>query len=85
MENLQIRPEQALAAFEAKMEMDELAAYQHEMEQTILQPQKDFRCVSLSIVARHCLKLTSTKIGLQIDSGYLYLHFHAEVHVPVLW
>ncbi|PSN34108.1 hypothetical protein C0J52_14201 [Blattella germanica] len=38
----QIRPEQALAAFEAKMELDELAAYQHEMEQTILQPQKDF-------------------------------------------
>ncbi|KAF5280931.1 hypothetical protein FQA39_LY17937 [Lamprigera yunnana] len=38
----QIRPEQALAAFEAKMEWDELAAYQVVMEQTILQPQKDF-------------------------------------------
>ncbi|KAB0793481.1 hypothetical protein PPYR_13101 [Photinus pyralis] len=38
----QIRPEQALAAFEAKMEWDELAAYQIVMEQTILQPQKDF-------------------------------------------
>lgn len=38
----QIRPEQALAAFEAKMELDELAAYQHTMEQMILQPQKDF-------------------------------------------
>ncbi|KAF5295161.1 hypothetical protein FQR65_LT10549 [Abscondita terminalis] len=38
----QIRPEQALAAFEAKMEWDELAAYQLVMEQTILQPQKDF-------------------------------------------
>ncbi|XP_063235543.1 uncharacterized protein LOC134538292 isoform X2 [Bacillus rossius redtenbacheri] len=38
----QIRPEQALAAFEAKMELDELSAYQHEMEQMILQPQKDF-------------------------------------------
>lgn len=38
----QIRPEQALAAFEAKMEFDELAAYQHNMEQMILQPQKDF-------------------------------------------
>jgi hypothetical protein len=47
MECLQIRPEQALAAFEAKMELDELAAYQHEMEQMILQPQKDFRCVSV--------------------------------------
>ncbi|XP_054282157.1 uncharacterized protein LOC128999597 isoform X1 [Macrosteles quadrilineatus] len=38
----QIRPEQALAAFEAKLELDELTAYQHQMEQKILQPQKDF-------------------------------------------
>nr|XP_024217346.1 uncharacterized protein LOC106677266 isoform X2 [Halyomorpha halys] len=38
----QIRPEQALAAFEAKLELDELAAFQHQMEQKILQPQKDF-------------------------------------------
>ncbi|XP_068087135.1 uncharacterized protein [Anabrus simplex] len=38
----QIRTEQALTAFEAKMELDELSAYQHEMEQKILQPQKDF-------------------------------------------
>lgn len=38
----QIRPEQALAAFEAKMELDELAAYQHQVEQTVLQPQRDF-------------------------------------------
>uniref|UniRef100_A0A1A9VB52 Uncharacterized protein n=1 Tax=Glossina austeni TaxID=7395 RepID=A0A1A9VB52_GLOAU len=37
-----IRPEQALAAFEAKMELDELQAYQHAMERIILQPQKDF-------------------------------------------
>lgn len=39
----QIRPEQALAAFEAKMELDELAAYQGQIEHTILQPQRDFR------------------------------------------
>ncbi|XP_017770930.1 PREDICTED: uncharacterized protein LOC108558515 isoform X2 [Nicrophorus vespilloides] len=38
----QITPEQALAAFEAKMEWDELAAYQSIMEATILQPQRDF-------------------------------------------
>ncbi|KAI4456830.1 hypothetical protein MML48_8g00015589 [Holotrichia oblita] len=38
----QISPEQALAAFEAKMEWDELAAYQTVTENTILQPQKDF-------------------------------------------
>nr|CAH7734906.1 unnamed protein product [Callosobruchus chinensis] len=38
----QISPEQALAAFEAKMEWDELDAYQSVMENTIMQPQKDF-------------------------------------------
>lgn len=37
-----IKPEQALAAFEAKMEMDELQAFQMAMEAHILQPQKDF-------------------------------------------
>ena len=50
MDTLQIRPEQALAAFEAKMELDELAAYQHNMEQMILQPQKDFRFVVFSVI-----------------------------------
>lgn len=38
----QVSPEQALAAFEAKMEWDELAAYQTVVENTIMQPQKDF-------------------------------------------
>lgn len=38
----QISPEQALAAFEAKMEWDELSAFQNVVENTILQPQKDF-------------------------------------------
>ncbi|XP_058795012.1 uncharacterized protein LOC131666391 isoform X2 [Phymastichus coffea] len=38
----QIRPEQALAAFEAKLELDELLAYQQEMERLITQPQRDF-------------------------------------------
>lgn len=37
-----IKPEQALAAFEAKMELDELQAFQHAMEKHILQPQRDF-------------------------------------------
>ncbi|KAL5274492.1 hypothetical protein ACFFRR_000922 [Megaselia abdita] len=37
-----IRPEQALAAFEAKMELDELQAYKQSVEKTIVQPQKDF-------------------------------------------
>lgn len=37
-----IKPEQALAAFEAKMELDELQAYQHSMETVICQPQKDY-------------------------------------------
>ena len=39
----QIKPEQALASLEARMELDELSAYQHEMEQIIMQPTKDFR------------------------------------------
>ncbi|XP_051167467.1 uncharacterized protein LOC127285474 isoform X1 [Leptopilina boulardi] len=38
----QIRPEQALAAFEAKLELDELLAFQQEMERLITQPQRDF-------------------------------------------
>lgn len=38
----QIRPEQALAAFEAKMELEELSVYQRITECTILQPQKDY-------------------------------------------
>lgn len=37
-----IKPEQALAAFEAKMELDELQAYQKALEDQIRQPQKDF-------------------------------------------
>uniref|UniRef100_A0A1A9WQN4 Peptidase S1 domain-containing protein n=1 Tax=Glossina brevipalpis TaxID=37001 RepID=A0A1A9WQN4_9MUSC len=37
-----IRPDHALAAFEAKMELDELQAYHHAMVRIILQPQKDF-------------------------------------------
>ncbi|XP_070136763.1 uncharacterized protein [Drosophila bipectinata] len=37
-----IRPEQALAALEAKMELDELQAYQHATERVVLQPQQDF-------------------------------------------
>jgi hypothetical protein len=82
VENLQIRPEQALAAFEAKMELDELAAYQHEMEQMILQPQKDFRCVSPRTVERYCLEPMARNAGFQINSANSYLHFHAEFHVP---
>lgn len=37
-----IKPEQALASFEAKMELEELQAWQHSMENIICQPQKDF-------------------------------------------
>lgn len=38
----QIRAEQALAAFEAKLELDELLAFQQEIERLITQPQRDF-------------------------------------------
>lgn len=37
-----ITPEQALAAFEANLELDELCAYQQEIERLITQPQRDF-------------------------------------------
>lgn len=37
-----ITPAQALASFEAKMELDELQAWQHSIETIICQPQKDF-------------------------------------------
>lgn len=37
-----IRPEQALASLDIHMEMDELNAYQQQMERLILQPQKDY-------------------------------------------
>lgn len=38
-----IKPEQALAAFEAKMELDELDAFRKFSENFILQPQRDFK------------------------------------------
>lgn len=37
-----VKPEQALAAFEAKMELDELQAFQQSTEKHIFQPQRDF-------------------------------------------
>lgn len=37
-----IKPEQALAALEIKMELDELQAFQQATEKNILQPQRDF-------------------------------------------
>jgi hypothetical protein len=65
VDTLQIRPEQALAAFEAKMELDELAAYQHNMEQMILQPQKDFRYVVFRVLEKVCVLLIAPTIGFQ--------------------
>lgn len=41
--SLSIKPEQALAAFEARMELDELEAFETFTEQHILQPQHDFK------------------------------------------
>lgn len=38
-----IKPEQALAAFEAKIELEELEAFQQFTENYILQPQRDFK------------------------------------------
>lgn len=39
---LTFRPEQALAALESRMELDELSAFQQTIESAIVQPQKDF-------------------------------------------
>ncbi|XP_014679744.1 PREDICTED: uncharacterized protein LOC106819659, partial [Priapulus caudatus] len=38
----QVKPEQVLAAFEARMELDELHAYKEEVERVIARPQKDY-------------------------------------------
>lgn len=38
-----IKPEQALAAFESKMELDELMAFQQGMENQIFQPKRDMK------------------------------------------
>jgi len=65
VDTLQIRPEQALAAFEAKMEFDELAAYQHNMEQMILQPQKDFRFVIFGVSEKVYVLLKAPDVGFQ--------------------
>jgi hypothetical protein len=64
VDTLQIRPEQALAAFEAKMELDELAAYQHNMEQMILQPQKDFRFVIFGVIEKVLSATEDTRLWL---------------------
>jgi hypothetical protein len=72
---LQIRPEQALAAFEAKMELDELAAYQHSMEQMILQPQKDFRFVIFGVIENVCVLLKAPHFGFQTFQSDGTQHF----------
>lgn len=38
-----IKPEQAIAAFESKMELDELMAFQQAMQDQILEPKRDFK------------------------------------------
>ena len=75
MDTLQIRPEQALAAFEAKMELDELAAYQHNMEQMILQPQKDFRFVIFGVKEKIWVLQKAPDVGFQKFQSDGTLHF----------
>jgi len=75
VDTLQIRPEQALAAFEAKMEYDELAAYQHNMEQMILQPQKDFRFVIFGVLEKVYVLLKAPDIGFQTFQSDGIQHF----------
>lgn len=40
-----MKPEQVLAAFEARMELDELHAYKEEVERVIMRPQRDYKYV----------------------------------------
>ncbi|KAM7363338.1 uncharacterized protein ACRADG_000286 isoform 1-T1 [Cochliomyia hominivorax] len=62
-----IKPEQALAAFEAKMELDELQAYQHAMERIILQPQKDFSQFVEACFGPFSAQLSKTGPYLSLD------------------
>lgn len=62
-----VRPEQALAAFEAKMELDELQAYQHAMERIILQPQKDFSQFVEACFGPFSAQLSKTGPYLSLD------------------
>lgn len=73
----QISPEQALAAFEAKMEWDELAAYQTVVENTIVQPQKDF-----SQFVEACFGSFSTQLAK--NGPYKNLEKEAQDLVTVL-
>lgn len=73
----QISPEQALAAFEAKMEWDELAAYQTVVESTIVQPQKDF-----SHFVEACFGSFSTQLAK--NGPYMNLEKEAQDLMTVL-
>ncbi|XP_014217676.1 uncharacterized protein LOC106646149 isoform X2 [Copidosoma floridanum] len=57
----QIRPEQALIAFEARLELDELEAFQREMERLITQPQRDFTQFVEACFGSFAVSLEKTK------------------------
>ncbi|XP_026671760.1 uncharacterized protein LOC108627846 isoform X2 [Ceratina calcarata] len=57
----QIRPEQALAAFEARLELDELLAFQQETERLITQPQRDFSQFVEACFGPFAVSLAKTK------------------------
>ena len=67
----QIRPEQALAALEARLEADELLAFQQQTERRIQQPQQEYG----QFVQR---LLTPFSVQLSRDGPYGRLHAEAQ-------
>lgn len=77
-----IKPEQALAAFEAKMELDELQAYQHAIETVILQPQKDYSQFVEACFGPFSAQLSKTNgpyKGLERESHDLLATLHEKL------
>ncbi|XP_076309082.1 uncharacterized protein LOC143224723 isoform X2 [Tachypleus tridentatus] len=72
-----IRPEQALAAFEAKLEVEELGAFREEVERTIVQPQQAY-----SEFVQQCFRPFSASLAK--DGMYSQLEKEAQDILYVL-
>ena len=62
---LQVHPEQALAAVEARMELHELSAWAENVSATLDLPQREYRRFMETL-------LRPFSAGLREDSGYMY-------------
>lgn len=76
-----ITPEQALAALEAQMQLDELQAYQQSMEELILQPQRDFSQFVESYFEPFSAQLSKTGqyYNLEFEGNELKLSLHKKL------